>query len=101
MFSRSSSLVLNGLQRATRYRVQVRARSQAGYGSFGAETGFNTLPDGTRSHAITLRGENTEIHSCVFVSWVGVSQLMVTGVSASLGILVLAVAAIVGVFCYR
>uniref|UniRef100_A0A3P8P4H5 receptor protein-tyrosine kinase n=1 Tax=Astatotilapia calliptera TaxID=8154 RepID=A0A3P8P4H5_ASTCA len=72
VFSRSSSLVLNGLQRATRYRVQVRARSQAGYGSFGAETGFNTLPD-------------------------GVSQLMVTGVSASLGILVLAVAAIVGV----
>uniref|UniRef100_A0A669C487 receptor protein-tyrosine kinase n=1 Tax=Oreochromis niloticus TaxID=8128 RepID=A0A669C487_ORENI len=49
VFSRSSSLVLNGLQRATRYQVQVRARSQAGYGSFGAETGFNTLPDGTRS----------------------------------------------------
>uniref|UniRef100_A0A3P9DSP9 receptor protein-tyrosine kinase n=2 Tax=Haplochromini TaxID=319058 RepID=A0A3P9DSP9_9CICH len=76
VFSRSSSLVLNGLQRATRYRVQVRARSQAGYGSFGAETGFNTLPD-------------------------GVSQLMVTGVSASLGILVLAVAAIVGVFSMK
>uniref|UniRef100_A0A3B4GEK7 receptor protein-tyrosine kinase n=1 Tax=Pundamilia nyererei TaxID=303518 RepID=A0A3B4GEK7_9CICH len=76
VFSRSSSLVLNGLQRATRYQVQVRARSQAGYGSFGAETGFNTLPD-------------------------GVSQLMVTGVSASLGILVLAVAAIVGVFSMK
>ncbi|XP_005461219.2 LOW QUALITY PROTEIN: ephrin type-B receptor 4b [Oreochromis niloticus] len=76
VFSRSSSLVLNGLQRATRYQVQVRARSQAGYGSFGAETGFNTLPD-------------------------GVSQLMVTGVAASLGILLLVVAAIVGVFCYR
>lgn len=58
VFSRSSSLVLNGLQRATRYRVQVRARSQAGYGSFGAETGFNTLPDGTRSHAITFSLES-------------------------------------------
>uniref|UniRef100_A0A4W6F2V2 receptor protein-tyrosine kinase n=1 Tax=Lates calcarifer TaxID=8187 RepID=A0A4W6F2V2_LATCA len=31
--TRSSSLVLTGLQRASRYQVQVRARSQAGYGS--------------------------------------------------------------------
>uniref|UniRef100_A0A8P4G9U4 receptor protein-tyrosine kinase n=1 Tax=Dicentrarchus labrax TaxID=13489 RepID=A0A8P4G9U4_DICLA len=51
--SRSSSLVLTGLQRATSYQVQVRARSQAGYGSFGAATGFNTLPDG-RSLSVCL-----------------------------------------------
>uniref|UniRef100_A0A8P4FWN3 receptor protein-tyrosine kinase n=1 Tax=Dicentrarchus labrax TaxID=13489 RepID=A0A8P4FWN3_DICLA len=53
--SRSSSLVLTGLQRATSYQVQVRARSQAGYGSFGAATGFNTLPDG-RSLSLVLTG---------------------------------------------
>uniref|UniRef100_A0A671TXB2 receptor protein-tyrosine kinase n=1 Tax=Sparus aurata TaxID=8175 RepID=A0A671TXB2_SPAAU len=45
--SRSSSVVLTGLQRAGQYQVQVRARSQAGYGSFSAESSFNTLPDGT------------------------------------------------------
>lgn len=45
--SRSSSVVLSGLQRALQYQVQVRARSQAGYGSFSTASVFNTLPDGT------------------------------------------------------
>ncbi|MEQ2159615.1 hypothetical protein GOODEAATRI_024823, partial [Goodea atripinnis] len=45
--SKSSSVVLTGLQRATQYQVQVRAQSQAGYGSFSALSSFSTLPDGT------------------------------------------------------
>uniref|UniRef100_A0A674N7C7 receptor protein-tyrosine kinase n=1 Tax=Takifugu rubripes TaxID=31033 RepID=A0A674N7C7_TAKRU len=45
--SKSSSVVLTGLQRALQYQVQVRARSQAGYGSFSPVTTLNTLPDGT------------------------------------------------------
>ncbi|XP_051250657.1 ephrin type-B receptor 4b isoform X2 [Dicentrarchus labrax] len=76
--SRSSSLVLTGLQRATSYQVQVRARSQAGYGSFGAATGFNTLPDGG-AH----------------------SQLVLTGVLVSVGILLLVAVVMVAVYCYR
>lgn len=45
--SRSSSVVLMGLQKATQYQVQVRARSQVGYGAFSAVRSFSTLPDGT------------------------------------------------------
>uniref|UniRef100_A0AAQ4RW70 receptor protein-tyrosine kinase n=1 Tax=Gasterosteus aculeatus aculeatus TaxID=481459 RepID=A0AAQ4RW70_GASAC len=44
--SRSSSVVVTGLRRAARYRVQVRGRSQAGYGSFSPESSFSTLPEG-------------------------------------------------------
>ncbi|XP_031169071.1 ephrin type-B receptor 4b isoform X2 [Sander lucioperca] len=76
--SRSSSVVLTGLQRALRYQVQVRARSQAGYGSFGAASAFSTLPDG-----------------------VGHSQLVLTGVLVSMGILLLIAVVIVAVYCYR
>uniref|UniRef100_A0A3B5M821 receptor protein-tyrosine kinase n=1 Tax=Xiphophorus couchianus TaxID=32473 RepID=A0A3B5M821_9TELE len=45
--SPSCSLVLSGLRRATRYQVQVRAQTQAGYGSFSGAGSFSTLPDGT------------------------------------------------------
>ncbi|XP_069033235.1 ephrin type-B receptor 4b isoform X1 [Embiotoca jacksoni] len=76
--SRSSSVVLTGLRRAATYQVQVRARSQAGYGSFSAASSFNTLPDG-----------------------VGHSQLVLTGVLVSFGILLLIAVAIVAVYCYR
>ncbi|XP_038587798.1 ephrin type-B receptor 4b-like isoform X4 [Micropterus salmoides] len=76
--SRSSSVVLTGLRRATQYQVQVRAHSQAGYGSFSAASSFSTLPDG-----------------------VGHSQLVVTGVLASMGILLLIAALMVAVYCYR
>ncbi|KAI3375658.1 hypothetical protein L3Q82_003715 [Scortum barcoo] len=64
--SRSSSVVLTGLQRAAQYQVQVRTRSQAGYGSFSTASTFNTLPDG-----------------------VGHSHLVLTGVLVSMGILLL------------
>lgn len=101
VLSKSSSLVLNGLQRATRYRLQVRARSQAGYGSFSTESSFSTLPDGTSSHGYifitVIEVQNND--SCV--SRAGVSELVVTGVLVSVGILVLALAAVLGVFCYR
>ncbi|KAM9414407.1 ephrin type-B receptor 4b isoform 3-T3 [Pholidichthys leucotaenia] len=74
--SRSSSLVLTGLERATQYRVQVRARSQAGFGSFGVANSFSTLPD-------------------------GVSQLVVTGILVAVGILLLIAMVITAVYCYR
>ncbi|MEQ2207927.1 hypothetical protein XENOCAPTIV_021144, partial [Xenoophorus captivus] len=51
--SKSSSVVLTGLQRATQYQVQVRAQSQAGYGSFSALSSFSTLPDGTDPFTLT------------------------------------------------
>ncbi|KAM6892562.1 ephrin type-B receptor 4b-like, partial [Xenentodon cancila] len=76
--SRSSSLVLTGLQRAARYQVQVRARSQAGYGSFSAASGFSTLPDGVNQ-----------------------TQLLLTAVLVSTGTLLLVAMAIAGVICYR
>ncbi|XP_060886671.1 ephrin type-B receptor 4b-like isoform X2 [Labrus mixtus] len=76
--SRSSSVVLSGLQRAVQYEVQVRARSQAGYGSFSAASSFNTLPDG-----------------------VGHSQMVLTGVLVSMGILLLVAVVMVALYCYR
>uniref|UniRef100_A0A3B5Q3E1 receptor protein-tyrosine kinase n=1 Tax=Xiphophorus maculatus TaxID=8083 RepID=A0A3B5Q3E1_XIPMA len=45
--SPTCSLVLSGLRRATQYQVQVRAQTQAGYGSFSGAGSFSTLPDGT------------------------------------------------------
>ncbi|KAG8005873.1 Ephrin type-B receptor 4, partial [Nibea albiflora] len=76
--SRSSSVVLSGLQRALQYQVQVRARSQTGYGSFSMASSFSTLPDGA-AH----------------------SQLVLTGVLVSMGILLLITVVIVAVYCYR
>ncbi|XP_026177795.1 ephrin type-B receptor 4b isoform X2 [Mastacembelus armatus] len=76
--TRSSSVVLTGLQRAVQYQVQVRARSQAGYGSFSAPITFNTKPDA-----------------------VGHSQLLLTGVLVATGILLLIAVAIVAAYCYR
>uniref|UniRef100_A0A8C3A8U9 receptor protein-tyrosine kinase n=1 Tax=Cyclopterus lumpus TaxID=8103 RepID=A0A8C3A8U9_CYCLU len=73
--SRSSSVVVTGLQRAGRYRVQVRARSQAGYGSFSSEASFNTLPDGETPVSVG-------------------SQLVVTAVLVSIGVLILIATAI-------
>lgn len=76
--SASPSLVLTGLQRATRYQVQVRAQSQAGFGSFGAVGVFSTLPDGPAR-----------------------SQLVVTAVLVSVATLLLVTAATAGFICYR
>ncbi|KAM3591209.1 uncharacterized protein V6R79_024701 [Siganus canaliculatus] len=76
--TRSSSVVLTDLQRATQYQVQVRARSQAGYGSFSPVGSFSTLPEGP-----------------------GQSQLVLTGVLVTLGILLLLVFVVVALFCYR
>ncbi|XP_051800421.1 ephrin type-B receptor 4b-like [Acanthochromis polyacanthus] len=76
--SRSPSVVLTELQRATWYQVQVRARSQTGYGAFSTASSFNTLPDGE-----------------------GPSHLVVTGVLVSMVILVLAAVVTVAVYFYR
>uniref|UniRef100_G3N862 receptor protein-tyrosine kinase n=1 Tax=Gasterosteus aculeatus aculeatus TaxID=481459 RepID=G3N862_GASAC len=75
--SRSSSVVVTGLRRAARYRVQVRGRSQAGYGSFSPESSFSTLPEGVGS------------------------QLVVTAALVSMGILMLVATAILALYCYR
>uniref|UniRef100_UPI003AAB6E44 ephrin type-B receptor 4b-like n=1 Tax=Centroberyx gerrardi TaxID=166262 RepID=UPI003AAB6E44 len=77
--SKSSSVVLPGLRRAARYQIQVRARSQAGYGSFSPAGSFSTLPDEGEGH----------------------SQLMVTGVLVAMGILLLIAVAILAAYCYR
>uniref|UniRef100_A0A3B3B627 receptor protein-tyrosine kinase n=1 Tax=Oryzias melastigma TaxID=30732 RepID=A0A3B3B627_ORYME len=43
-----NQVVLTDLRRATQYEVQVRARTQAGYGSFSPAAIFRTLPDGEK-----------------------------------------------------
>uniref|UniRef100_A0A3B4CJJ5 receptor protein-tyrosine kinase n=1 Tax=Pygocentrus nattereri TaxID=42514 RepID=A0A3B4CJJ5_PYGNA len=43
--SKVNSVVLNDLSRASQYRVQVRARTRAGYGHFSNTATFSTLPD--------------------------------------------------------
>ncbi|XP_059210829.1 ephrin type-B receptor 4b-like isoform X2 [Centropristis striata] len=78
VLSQSSSVVLRGLRRAAQYLVQVRARCQAGYGSFSAASSFSTLPDGG-AH----------------------SQLAVTAVLVSMAILLLIAATTLAFFCYR
>uniref|UniRef100_A0A667ZYY4 receptor protein-tyrosine kinase n=1 Tax=Myripristis murdjan TaxID=586833 RepID=A0A667ZYY4_9TELE len=77
--SSSSSVVLSGLQRAARYQVQVRARSQAGYGSFSPASSFHTLPDEGEGH----------------------SHLMLTGILVAMGILLLIAVATVAVYSMK
>ncbi|XP_068164362.1 ephrin type-B receptor 4b isoform X2 [Antennarius striatus] len=72
-----ASVVLNGLQRAWRYQVQVRARSQNGYGAFSTTGVFSTLPDAV-SHSLVL-----------------------TVVLVSMATLLLIAVVVVAVFCYR
>ncbi|XP_032437831.1 ephrin type-B receptor 4b-like isoform X2 [Xiphophorus hellerii] len=76
--SPSCSLVLSGLRRATRYQVQVRAQTQAGYGLFSGAGSFSTLPDGP-TH----------------------SQLVLTAVLVTVATLLLVAAATAGFICYR
>lgn len=76
--SRSPRRVLAGLRRASSYAVQVRARSQAGYGTFCPAGSFSTKPDGPSR-----------------------SQLVVTAVLVSMATLLLLAAAIAAVVCYR
>ncbi|XP_059933106.1 ephrin type-B receptor 4b-like isoform X1 [Gadus macrocephalus] len=75
--SDSSSIILSGLQRSSSYRVQVRARSQAGYGPFSPATSFSTQPEGGHVHR--------------WVVWI----------SVSMAIILLVIAAIVAAYFYR
>lgn len=54
MESNVNEVVLSDLRRATQYEVQVRARTFAGYGSFGQATVFRTLPDGKKRSCSVL-----------------------------------------------
>ncbi|XP_067112731.1 ephrin type-B receptor 4a isoform X2 [Osmerus mordax] len=77
--SDSNQVVLSDLRRATQYEVQVRARTMAGYGSFGPAASFRTLPD-----------EDDDS-----------SQLLVTGVLIAMGMLLLITVITVAVYCIR
>lgn len=77
--SRSNSVSLNDLARASQYQVQVRARTAAGYGHFSPVTIISTLPDVEESP----------------------SRLMLAGVLSAVGLLVLIAVVIVAVFCFR
>ncbi|KAJ3584948.1 hypothetical protein NHX12_013671, partial [Muraenolepis orangiensis] len=76
VLSDSSSVELSGLQRSSLYRVQVRARSQAGYGAFSPASSFSTLPEGH-------------------------THMLVAGITSTMAILLLVVMGIFAAYCYR
>uniref|UniRef100_A0A673GLL7 receptor protein-tyrosine kinase n=1 Tax=Sinocyclocheilus rhinocerous TaxID=307959 RepID=A0A673GLL7_9TELE len=73
--SKTNSVVLNDLTRASQYQVQVRARTAAGYGHF--------------SPAANITYEESP------------SRLLLTGVLVAIGLLILIAVVIVAVFCFR
>uniref|UniRef100_A0A672KE22 Ephrin type-B receptor 4-like n=1 Tax=Sinocyclocheilus grahami TaxID=75366 RepID=A0A672KE22_SINGR len=77
--SKTNSVVLNDLTRASQYQVQVRARTAAGYGHFSPAANISTLPDDEESP----------------------SRLLLTGVLVAIGLLILIAVVIVAVFCFR
>ncbi|TRY54283.1 hypothetical protein DNTS_031084 [Danionella cerebrum] len=77
--SRSNSVTVNHLSRATQYQIQVRVRTSAGYGPFSTVEILGTLPDDEASP----------------------SRMVLTGVLVALGLLVLIAVVIVAVFCCR
>ncbi|TRZ01200.1 hypothetical protein DNTS_009762 [Danionella cerebrum] len=79
MESSGNEAVLSELRRATAYEVQVRARTFAGYGSFGQASVFRTLPD---------EDEST-------------SPLLVTGILVAMGILLLILVIAAAIYCIR
>ncbi|KAI2643828.1 Ephrin type-B receptor 4b [Labeo rohita] len=77
--SKTNSVVLNDLNRASHYQVQVRARTAAGYGHFSPTATISTLPDDEESP----------------------SRLLLTGVLVTIGVLLLIAVVIIAVFCFR
>ncbi|XP_053542182.1 ephrin type-B receptor 4b [Ictalurus punctatus] len=77
--SKQSSVVLPNLSRSSQYKVQVRARTSAGYGQFSRLTTVRTLPDDAESH----------------------TRMIVTGVLVAMGLLILIAIVTVAVFCFR
>ncbi|XP_065140497.1 ephrin type-B receptor 4a isoform X2 [Paramisgurnus dabryanus] len=78
MESDINQVVLSNLRRATQYEVQVRARTFAGYGSFGQAVTLRTLPDDASS-----------------------SPLLVTGVLIAMGMLLLIIVIAAAIYCIR
>ncbi|XP_051547832.1 ephrin type-B receptor 4a-like isoform X1 [Myxocyprinus asiaticus] len=72
-------VVLSDLRRATQYEVQVRARTLAGYGSFGQAVVFRTLPDEDDSS----------------------SPLLLTGVLIAMGMLLLIIVIAAAIYYVR
>ncbi|KAI2664062.1 Ephrin type-B receptor 4a [Labeo rohita] len=79
MESGVNEVVLSDLRRATQYEVQVRARTLAGYGSFGQAVVFRTLPDEDDSS----------------------SPLLVTGILIAMGMLLLIIVIAAAIYCIR
>lgn len=79
MESDINQVVLSNLRRATQYEVQVRARTFAGYGSFGQAVTLRTLPDEDASS----------------------SPLLVTGVLIAMGMLLLIIVIAAAIYCIR
>ncbi|XP_059400681.1 ephrin type-B receptor 4a-like isoform X2 [Carassius carassius] len=78
MESSLNEVVLSDLRRAMHYEVQVRARTLAGYGSFGQAVVFRTLPDDESS-----------------------SPLLVTGILIATGMLLLIIVIAAAICCIR
>ncbi|CAI5643746.1 ephrin type-B receptor 4a [Oreochromis niloticus] len=77
--SNRNQAVLTDLRRASQYEVQVRARTQAGYGSFSPPIIFRTLPDGRDSG----------------------SEFLVPGIFIAVGMLLLVTFVFVAAYCIR
>ncbi|XP_075876660.1 ephrin type-B receptor 4a-like [Nelusetta ayraudi] len=77
--SSRNQAVLSDLRRATQYEVQVRAHTEAGYGSFSTPALFRTLPDGQDS----------------------ASQFLLPGVLIAVGMLLLVTFIFVAAYCIR
>lgn len=55
--------MLSDLRRATQYEVQVRAHTEAGYGSFSTPALFRTLPDGKEEEEEVAAAAASHSHS--------------------------------------
>uniref|UniRef100_A0A3B1JFP5 receptor protein-tyrosine kinase n=1 Tax=Astyanax mexicanus TaxID=7994 RepID=A0A3B1JFP5_ASTMX len=71
--SESNQVVLSDLRRATQYEVQVRARTQAGYSSFGPATSFRTLPDDDPSSPLLVTGVLIAMGMLLLITVIGIA----------------------------
>ncbi|XP_062871490.1 ephrin type-B receptor 4b [Trichomycterus rosablanca] len=77
--TKQNSLVLSDLSRSSQYKVQVRARTSAGYGQFSNTVTVRTLPDDLDSQ----------------------SRVILMAVLIAMGLLILITVVTVAVYCFR